>query len=173
VEILRAGVIGAGFIGRWHIENLRRLTGVEVTALSNASQETAEKRAGEMNIPKAYGDWKELAADPDVDVVHICTPNKFHFEMAEAAFNEGKHVMCEKPLALEIGEARALVQLAGEKKLANGVQFNVRFYPLIHQAREMIRRGDLGAVLTISGAYLQDLLVKDTDYNWRGGIGYE
>jgi predicted dehydrogenase len=173
MELLRVGVIGVGFIGRWHIENLRRLNGIEVTALSNSSQEASEKRAKEWAVPKVYGNWKDLIADPLIEVVHICAPNKFHFEMAKAALNAGKHVLCEKPLTMEIGQAQELVRLAAEKKRANGVHFNIRFYPLVHQIREMIRYGDLGTLLTISGTYLQDLLVKDTDYNWRMNSEYD
>jgi predicted dehydrogenase len=167
MECLKVGVIGVGFIGKWHIENLHRLNIAEVVAVSDVSGEITEKWAKKAGIPKAYGNWKDLVDDPDVNVVHICTPNKFHFEMVNYVLNKGKHTICEKPLTMESSEAKKLVALAAEKKLANGVHLNVRFYPLVHQVREMVRRGDLGTILTVSGTYLQDLLVKDTDYNWR------
>ena len=109
----------------------------------------------------------ELLADPAVQVVHITTPNRYHFEMASAALRAGKHVLCEKPLAMNSTESAALVELARETGHAAGVNYNVRFYPLCLEARDMVRRGDLGDVYSICGSYVQDWLFYPTDYNWR------
>lgn len=167
MNIINVGVIGVGFIGRWHIESLRRISGINVMAISEYCQEEANKWANILNIPYAYGNWTELIANPDINVVHICTPTSLHYEITKAALLANKHVVCEKPFTLKPNEAYELMMIAKERQLANAIHLNVRYYPLIHHTREMIKNGDLGRLLMISGAYYQDLLVKDTDYNWR------
>lgn len=163
---IKAGVIGVGFIGPLHIEAIRRLGNVEVAALAGNKTAPLEK-ARLLGVSKVYGDYKELLADPEIQVVHICTPNNLHYEMAKAAIEAGKHVVCEKPLSLTVSEARELVHLARENHRANAVHFNVRFYPLIHHAMEMVERGDLGEIFAVNGSYQQDWLFRETDYSWR------
>ena len=163
----KVGVIGVGFIGPAHMEGIRRL-GFEVAAIAESSQELAEQSAERLLVPKAYGDWKALVADPEIDVIHIASPNFLHFEHAKAVLEAGKHVICEKPLAMTADESRKLVQLAKEKKLVNAVNFNIRFYPLVHEAKARIEQGELGEkIYIIQGSYLQDWLLLDTDWNWR------
>jgi len=164
---IRVGVIGAGFIGPAHIESLRRLGYVEVVALAGSSQERAERKAAELSIPGAYGDFYDLIRDPDVDVVDISAPNVYHYPAAKAALEAGKHVVCEKPLGMTSGESAELVELAKRSGLVNAVTFNVRFYPLIQHARAMVRNGELGAIYSVHGGYWQDWLLLETDYNWR------
>ncbi len=164
---IRAGVIGAGFIGPAHIESLRRLGFVEVVALAGSDQSSADRKAAQLSVPRAYGDFYDLIRDPDVDVVHICSPNSTHYPAAKAALAAGKHVVCEKPLAMTSDESAELVRLAEESGLVNAVTFNIRFYPLIQQARALIQRGDLGKIYSIHGGYWQDWLLHETDYNWR------
>ncbi len=164
---IRVGVIGAGFIGPAHIESLRRLGYVEVVALAGSSRESAERKAAALYVPKAYGDYHDLIADPDVDVVDISAANVYHYPAAKAALEAGKHVVCEKPLAMTSAESSELVALAARTGLVNAVTFNVRFYPLLQHARAMIRRGDLGAIYMVHGGYWQDWLLLETDYNWR------
>lgn len=164
---IRVGVIGAGFIGPVHIESLRRLGYVDVVALATSSQEGAERRAGELSVPRAYGDFHDLIRDPDVDVVDISAPNVLHYPAAKAALEYGKHVVCEKPLAMTSGESGELVALAKRSGLVNAVTFNIRFYPLLQHARAMIRRGDLGTIHSVHGGYWQDWLLLETDYSWR------
>jgi predicted dehydrogenase len=164
---IRVGVIGAGFIGPAHIESLRRLGSVEVIALAGSSQESAERKAAELFVPKAYGDYQDLIRDPEVEVVDISSPNIYHYPAAKAALAAGKHVVCEKPLAMTSVESAELVALAERSGLVNAVTFNVRFYPLIQHARAVIRRGDLGTIWSVHGGYFQDWLLLDTDYNWR------
>lgn len=164
---LRIGVIGVGFIGPAHMEAMRRL-GHEVVAVAEYSQELADQAAERFLIPKAYRNWKELVADPDIDVVHIASPNHLHYEHAKGALEAGKHVVCEKPLAMTAEESTELVRLAKEKRLVNAVNFNIRFYPLVHEAKARIESGELGRKLyVIQGSYLQDWLLLDTDWNWR------
>ena len=164
---IRAGIIGAGFIGPAHIESLRRLGYVAVTALAGRDQPSAERKATSLYIPKAYGDYRALIADPEIDVVHICSPNREHCPAARAALAAGKHVVCEKPLGMSSDESAELVALAEASGLVHAVTFNIRFYPLVQQMRAMIARGDLGDIYTVHGGFWQDWLLLDTDYNWR------
>jgi predicted dehydrogenase len=163
---ITAAVIGAGFIGPVHVEALQRL-GVPVAGILAATPEKSRDAAARLGLAKAYASLDELLADPAVQVVHITTPNRYHFEMASAALRAGKHVLCEKPLAMNSTESAALVELARETGRAAGVNYNVRFYPLCLEARDMVRRGDLGDVYSICGSYVQDWLFYPTDYNWR------
>lgn len=168
---IRVGVIGAGFIGPAHIESLRRLGYVEVVALAGSSQESAERKAAALFVPKAYGNYLDLIRDPDVDVVDISAANVHHYPAAKATLEAGKHVVCEKPLGMTSAESAELAALAERSGLVHAVTFNVRFYPLVQHARAMIRRGDLGTVYLVHGGFWQDWLLLDTDYNWRVEAG--
>ena len=165
-QSIGVGVAGTGFIGPVHVEGLRR-SGVNVLGLVERTKEKAEKKAAEMGIPRVYGSLDEMLADPDIDVVHLATPNYLHHPHAKAALLAGKHVVCEKPLAMSASESGELVKLAAEKKLVNAVNFNIRMYPLAQQARSMLQNGQLGDVFVIQGSYLQDWLLFPTDWNWR------
>lgn len=167
MDKLRMGVIGTGFIGPAHIEAVRRLGYVEVSAVAEAGKELAEEKAAALSIHKAYGTYQELLADPEIDVVHICTPNTLHYPVAVEALKAGKHVFCEKPLAMNSKESTELVELAEKTGLVNAVDFNYRFYPLNQEARERVQSGEIGRPLVITGSYLQDWLLLTTDYNWR------
>ena len=162
---LRAGVIGTGFIGPVHVEALRRL-GVQVTALCDLP-DRVRAAADRLGIPSAYGNYRELLAAPDVDVVHIASPNRFHCEMALAALASGKHCVCEKPLAMNTRETARIVKTARRANTVFAVNYNVRFYPAVLQLRRMVARGDLGDIIHVNGSYMQDWLFKPTDYNWR------
>ncbi len=162
---LRAGVIGTGFIGPVHVEALRRL-GIAVTAICDVG-DLAAKAAARLAIPRALADYRELVTCPEVDVVHITTPNRFHCEMSLAALRAGKHVLCEKPLAMNTRETRRVVEAARAAGRIFAVNYNVRFYPAVLQLRRLVQRGDLGDIIHVNGSYLQDWLFKDTDYNWR------
>jgi predicted dehydrogenase len=161
----RVGVIGIGFIGAVHIEQLRRLGNVDVAALAKTAQ--PQEKADALWVPKGYANYKDMIDHEDLDCVHICTPNNSHYEMTMYALERGVHVVCEKPLACSVAEAEKMRAKAAEKGLVNAVNFNCRFYPLVTQIREMIRRGDLGDIFTINGGYIQDWLFYDTDYSWR------
>lgn len=162
---LRAGVIGTGFIGPVHIEALRRL-GVPVTALCDVP-ERVQAAADRLTIPQAFGDYRELLRSPEVDVVHITAPNRYHAEMSLAALRAGKHVVCEKPLAMNTQETAAIVKAARQANTVFAVNYNVRFYPAVLQLRRAVANGDLGEIIHVNGSYFQDWLFNDTDYNWR------
>lgn len=167
MKTIKAGVVGTGFIGPAHVEALRRLGRVEVVALAEKDDELARAKADAMSIPKAYGDFNALIADPDVEVVHNCTPNHLHFPVSQATMAAGKHIVSEKPLAMNSDESKELVRLAKEAHVINAVNFNYRCMPLVQQARQMCLKGDVGQVYAAHGSYLQDWLHKDTDWNWR------
>lgn len=163
---LKVGVIGTGFIGPAHVEALRRL-GIEVAAVAGPRLDSVAEKAKTMHVGKYYDTADALIADPEVNVVHITSPNYAHHAQAKAALQAGKHVVCEKPLAMNSAESIELVQIAAEKKLVNAVNFNIRFYPISHQARHIVHSGDIGDVNIVQGSYLQDWLLYPTDWNWR------
>ncbi len=161
-----AAVIGTGFIGMVHAETLRRM-GVRIVGVLGSSPERGAEKAPAMGAARAYRTIEELAADPDVGVVHITSPNKAHYPQAKALIAAGKHVLCEKPLAMSSRESAELAQMARQTDRICAVNYNVRFYPLNMHAHAMVRDGALGDVHMITGHYLQDWLFKDTDWNWR------
>ncbi|MDQ0217410.1 Gfo/Idh/MocA family oxidoreductase [Peribacillus cavernae] len=167
MEKIKVGVIGTGFIGPTHIEAMRRLGFVEVVGLAETSQEAAEKKAAELGIPKAYGDYREMLRDSEIQVVHNCTPNHLHFGINKEIILAGKHVVSEKPLAMSSKESAELLALAKEHKVVHGVNFNYRQFPIVKQLAEMIKNDELGKVNLVHGSYLQDWLLYDTDFNWR------
>lgn len=165
---IKAGIIGTGFIGPAHIEALRRLGFVEVAAVSERDQALADRKAAELSIPKGYGDYKQLLADPEIQVVHNCTPNHLHFGVNCDIIAAGKHVISEKPLAMNSTESRELVKRVDKAGVVNAINFNYRYMPLVQQARAMCQNhDDVGRVLAVQGSYLQDWLFKETDWNWR------
>jgi predicted dehydrogenase len=162
-----AAVIGGGFIGAVHVEALRRI-GVAVVGLLGSSPERASGVARRLGIPRVYRDLDELLGDERVGVVHVASPNAHHFEQARRALESGRHVICEKPLAITSTETSALRALAESRpSQAAAVNYNIRYYPLCREFRERIAAGMLGRVLSVTGSYVQDWLLYPNDYNWR------
>jgi predicted dehydrogenase len=159
-------VIGSGFIGTVHIEALRRI-GVRVTGVLGSAPERAAAAAKELGLPRAYSDLGDLLSDDAVQVVHVTSPNELHHPQVKEILAAGRHVVCEKPLAMTSDESAELVDLARASGLVNAVNFNLRFYPLNQHAAAAIRDGDLGEVRLVTGRYFQDWLLLDTDWNWR------
>ncbi len=160
-------VIGAGFIGPVHVEALQRL-GITVKGILDINIEKGLQTEQELGLETAYPDFQTLLDDPDITSIHITTPNKTHYLMAQQALVAGKHVICEKPLAMNTQETTELVDLLRDKpNLVGAVNYNLRFYPMIIQARDLVRSGELGEIYTLRGAYLQDWLLYETDWNWR------
>jgi predicted dehydrogenase len=159
-------VVGAGFIGPVHVEALRRL-GLPIRGILGCDQAESQRAAQNLGLPKAYTSLDEVLADTGVQSVHLAVPNVLHYDFAKRAIRAGKHVMCEKPLAMNASESAELVELAKGKQLAAGVCYNVRFYPLNLEARDRIARAELGRIFSINGSYVQDWLLHETDYNWR------
>ncbi|MFO7571623.1 MAG: Gfo/Idh/MocA family oxidoreductase [Gaiellaceae bacterium] len=159
---IRAGVVGTGFIGVVHVDALRRL-GVEVLGVAGSSPE----RAAAKGIAPAYDSYEALLADDRIDVVHVTTPNHLHFPQVKSALAAGKHVVCEKPLAVSSAESAELVELAEHAGRVNCTNFHNRFYPLVQEMRERVRAGEIGGIWNVHGGYLQDWLARPDDWNWR------
>jgi predicted dehydrogenase len=162
---LRAGLIGAGMIGALHARAARQ-AGARLVAVAASSPERSAAAAAHLGAERA-ATAEEVATAPDVDVVHVCTPNDLHRPLAEAALAAGRHVVCEKPLATDLGGAAALAGQAAGAGVVAAVPFVYRFYPTLREARERVRTGDTGPVRLVHGSYLQDWLLNPEDGNWR------
>ena len=159
-------VVGTGFIGTVHVDALRRL-GVHVVGILEDTPEHGAARAAELAVPRAYATLADLLSDDGVRVVHVTSPNHLHHAQVREILAAGRHVVCEKPLAMTSDESAELVALAASTGLVNAVNFNIRFYPLNQHLAAEIEAGALGEVRLISGHYLQDWLALETDWNWR------
>ncbi len=165
--ITRTAVIGTGFMGRVHLEALRRVEHVDVVEVAATSLDKAREAGAGYNVLNVTGDWHDVIRDPSIDAVHIATPNVSHFPIAKAALEAGKHVLCEKPLAMSVTEAQELTDLAAAKGLRGGLNHNLRYYPMVQQMRSMREAGDFGDILVVQGTYSQDWMLYETDWNWR------
>jgi predicted dehydrogenase len=161
-----AAVIGTGFIGTVHVEQLRRI-GVQIRGVLGSTPDRGQTRADALGVKRAYASLDELLDDPSVDVVHVTSPNHLHVPQSSQILSAGRHIVCEKPLALSAIESSELVRLAEASGRVNAVNFNIRFYPLHQHVRERIAGGDLGDVRFVTGHYFQDWLLLQTDWNWR------
>ncbi len=164
---IRTAIFGTGFMGRVHLEAVRRLEFLEAVGIAGRNAEAAQRLGAGFSVPKITTDYREILSDSTINAVHICTPNAQHFSMAKDALQAGKHVICEKPLATSVEEGQELVSLAGERGVRNCVCHNLRFYPMVQQMRAMRAAGDLGEILVLQGTYFQDWLLHETDWNWR------
>ncbi|WP_312445406.1 Gfo/Idh/MocA family protein [Lacrimispora sp.] len=165
MKIYRMGVVGTGFIGRVHVETVRRLGNVEVVALADTI--SAKEAAESLNVPQYFTDYRQMIDTMKLDVLHICTPNNTHFEIAMYAMDHGVHIICEKPMCVSIEEAQALTAKARETGLIAAINFHNRFYPMNNHLKNVIQDGELGEIFSITGSYTQDWLLYETDYSWR------
>lgn len=167
MEKLRVGVIGAGFIGKQHIEAIRRIPGAEVLAVADQNEELAASCARALDIPEHFAFYQDLLADDRIDVVHNCTPSAMHYPINKQVIAAGKHIYCEKPLTLTCAEAEELCGLARDAGVAAGVNFNYRHNAMVQEMRARVRSGYTGRPLLVTAEYLQDWLMFDTDFDWR------
>lgn len=164
---LAAGIVGTGFMGWVHAEALHRI-GIPIQGVVGSSPEKSEAAKARYRAARAYESFEAMLDDPDCRTIHILTPNDTHYEMVKSAIAAGKHVLCEKPLAIEPEQSAELVRLAqASPRLKCGVNYNIRFYPLCLETRERVANGLLGSLFHVSGCYVQDWLHQPTDYNWR------
>jgi len=163
---LRAGVIGSGFIARVHTRAIRD-AGHQVIGIASSSKESATKVAAELNIPNAFASWQELIASDEVDVIHICTPNEFHAEIAIAAAKANKNIVCEKPIAVSGSEALDIQAEVQSKGVGFAIPYVYRFYSVVREMRTRIENGEAGAIHLMHGVYLQDWLAAPESNNWR------
>jgi predicted dehydrogenase len=163
---LGVAVVGTGFIGPVHVEALRRL-GRPVMGVLASSPDKGREAAAALGLPRGYESLDELLADPAVGAVHLTSPNRLHLDQCRHVLAAGKHLVCEKPLAMTSAETAELVRLAEKAPVAAAVNYNVRFYPLNLEARQRIHEDQLGRVYHVTGSYVQDWLLYETDFNWR------
>jgi len=165
--MIRMGLVGPGFIAAHHVDAVRRLGNVEVAAIAGSNVESAQSKAREWNVGRACGDYRELTSDPGIDVIHNTTPNHLHFDVSMAALLAGKHVVSDKPLAMDAEQCRQLHDAALRAGVAHVVTFNYRGNPLVQQARAMVAQGEVGKITFVHGQYLQDWLTDENVYSWR------
>jgi len=165
--VITVGLIGAGYIGPIHLGALARLGGVKVKTVVDVNGELAAKAAAACNVPNSGTDHREVIDDPEIDVIHNCTPNKYHYQITKEALEAGKQVLSEKPLAMDLKEAEELVDLAEKKRAITGIDFCYRYYPVVQEMAVRVRRGDAGTVRMVSGSYFQDWLSREIDWTWR------
>jgi predicted dehydrogenase len=161
------GIVGAGFVGPHHVDAVRRLGFVDIVAVAGSNEESGRRKAEQLGARKGYGNYEALVDDPEVQVVHVATPNYLHYPVISAALARGKHVISDKPLAASSQESKELVAQASRANVMAAVTFNYRGNPLVQQARHAIAKGAIGKPTFLHGYYLQDWLIKDTDYSWR------
>lgn len=161
------GLVGPGFVAPHHIDAVRRLGDVDVVAIAGSSEASASKKARQFGVPRFYGSYEALIADPDIQVVHNTTPNHLHLPVSMAALAAKKHLISDKPLALDQEQCRMLRDAAAVAGVVNAVTFNYRGNPLIQQARAMIKDDAIGRVAFIHGHYLQDWMTSDRVFSWR------
>lgn len=165
-EAVRAGILGGGFMGAVHSRAVRAARG-RLVAVAGSSPASGERAAGALGVERAAASVDEVIAASDIDVVHVCTPNAVHAAQALAAIAAGKHVVCEKPLATTVDDARAVAEAAEAAGVVGAVPFVYRYHPIVRHARALVAQGELGTVLTIDGAYLQDWMLGASETNWR------
>ena len=166
-RMLNVGVIGAGYIGKVHLEALSRLGGVSVTSVADVNRDQAREYAESYGIDFVTKDYREILDDSRIDVIHNCTPNKFHYQISREALMKGKYVLSEKPLSMKLEEAEDLVNLSEKKNIVTGVHFCYRYYPLVQEISSRIKNNNAGEIRMVTGTWFQDWLSKDTDYSWR------
>jgi len=163
---IHAGFVGGGFMAAVH-SRAARAAGAALVGGTSSSAERSLDAARRLGLDHGYGSLDELLADPDLDIVHVCTPNTTHAHLARAVLEAGKHVICEKPLATDARDAAELAELAAARGLVAAVPFVYRFHPMAREARDLVARGGTGRVVSVHGAYLQDWLATPHDDDWR------
>ncbi len=164
---IKTALIGTGFMGKVHAEAIRRLGNVEIAAVASIDDQLAKTFGDSIGVANTTGNYKTVLANPEIQAVHVLTPNALHYPICKEALKAGKNVVCEKPFTVTAAQAQDLVDLASKTGLANCLEHNLRYYPVVQQVRRMIEAGDLGDVLIVQGTYSQDWLLYETDWNWR------
>ena len=160
-------IVGMGFIGKLHYDALRRLPNVHIRTIvvHRESEIPLVKQAYDVDIVTT--DWREAVADPQIQVIHNCTPNALHDEVNLAAIAAGKHIYAEKPMSLTTQGAEAVYEAAKAAGVAHGINYQYRMNAAVQEMRGRIRSGELGRPLYVSGRYLQESVARMTDYTPR------
>ncbi|MFX0202419.1 MAG: Gfo/Idh/MocA family protein [Candidatus Hodarchaeota archaeon] len=142
---IRVAVVGGNF-GEKHIQGFQQCPEIEVWAICRRQQELAKQLSQRYQIERYYTDFDEMIQSQDIDVVSLAVPNYLHYPMTMSALDHGKHVICEKPLALDLGQAKEMADKAKEKGLIHMIVFNFRFIPAILRMKELIEEGEVGSI---------------------------
>lgn len=178
MQKLRWGILGCASIAKWSvIPGIRLSEHNEVKAIASRSIETAQATAAELQIPIAYGSYEEMLADPDLDVIYIPLPNHLHKEWSIKAARSGKHVLCEKPIALNSVEAAEMARVAKEENIIMAEAFMYRYHPRYKLIKQMIADGEIGEVRHIRGGFTfnNGASTDNVRYvkEWGGGSLYD
>lgn len=165
--MIDVAIIGTGYIGKVHLEALLQTPGVRVAALADSNLEMAQSLAKRYGIERVTARYEDFLQDDSIQAVHNCTPNHLHYDINLALLRAGKEVLSEKPLAINAAQAKVLWETAQQYDRLTGIDFCYRYYPAVQEAAARVRAGEIGKVHSIFGAFFQDWLLYDTDYNWR------
>jgi len=173
--VARIGLIGAGFMGKCHANAFRSVAGLfdlpvepELCLLADVDEAMARRSADALGFPRSTGDWRQLARDPEIDIVAITAPNALHADMAFAAIDAGKAVYCEKPLSVDIPSARAMRDAALAAGACTMVGFAYLRNPMLRLAHEIIAGGELGEVVSFRGIHAEDYMADPaTPHSFR------
>ncbi len=163
----KIAVIAAGFTGEQHTEAVRRIPGNEVVALVGTDLKALTAKAKVLGVEHVYTDYKKMIEEIRPDVVHNCTPNGLHYEINKYVMEQGIHIYSEKPLAVTVKQGEELLRIAEEKHVAAGVNFNYRNNAIVQEMKERVKNGSVGRIFHVTGQYIQDWMMFDSDYNWR------
>jgi predicted dehydrogenase len=173
---VRIGMIGYGGIGRVHAMGYRSLPfhyglpagSVQLVGVATTRPSTAEAAAQEIGCAFWTDDYRQLLARPDVDAVDVCVPNHLHAEIVQAAAAAGKHIYCEKPLAMNVAEARAMVAAVQAAGVITQMTFNFRFFPAVQRAQQLVQEGFLGRIFSFRGRYYRSSYIDpQKPLTWR------
>ncbi|GFN32113.1 Gfo/Idh/MocA family protein [Paenibacillus xylaniclasticus] len=175
---LRWGIIGCANIAvKSVIPAIQKSERGEVAAIASRGIEKAKETAAKLNIPKAYGSYEELVADPDIDAVYIPLPNHLHKEWTIKAAEAGKHVLCEKPASLTAEETEQMVAACKQAGVTFSEAFMYRYHPRVQRVREIIASGEIGELRTVHARFTfnkaEDLGNVRFNSEWGGGSIYD
>ena len=148
-DTIRWGILGTGWIANQFAQGLAQLSDAELVAVGSRAPESARRFAEQHNVPRQHGSYRTLAEDAGVDVIYVATPNPWHREHTLLCLDSGKPVLCEKPFALNAGEAEEMIQTARERKLFLMEAMWTRFFPLMAKVRALLNEGAIGEVLML------------------------
>ncbi|MFW6138361.1 MAG: Gfo/Idh/MocA family protein [Spirochaetota bacterium] len=175
---VRVGIVGLGLAGyQLHAKAYTQIEGAEIYALCTRNQQKLENIAGELNVGNIYTDYREMLKDPGLEAVSICVADSLHYQFSRMAVESGKHVLCEKPLAISLDEARKLVSLVQKSGIKFAVGHVYRFVPQFVTVKRMAEKGRLGKIFHLESDYLQDMRElyrtsprRRTDKSWNSWI---
>ncbi len=170
VKELKAGVIGLG-VGEQHLAGYKRIDGVSVKAIADIDPDRLDAVGDRQDVAERHTDWRRIVEDPDIDVVSICSYDDAHASQAELALKNGKHVMVEKPVALNRADAERVLRAWADSGRVLSSNLILRRSPRFAAVREMVQRGDFGEVFYMEGDYLHQILWKITE-GWRGKMDF-